>query len=105
MKPQNPTPLKSDLESELEQLPEDIKKLKIAWGQAVAEKKMIEGKLYMQYRAENPEMQSTDIKEKVKASIEVFRAHMKEVTTNAEYESAYEILMAKKKIMNARAAY
>lgn len=94
-----------DVEQALSEGPDKVANSLLEWRKASLEKKRLAGLLFIEMKAKNPEMSSTEIKTRLQGSKEIFDAEMKEAVAEANYTRCLESHLAAKKLSNIRTAY
>lgn len=95
----------ADLESELEKGPDAIKKALLAWRMARLTRERDEALIAAKIRLDNPDITSTEVKERIKASQARFDLMTTEVLAEAEYNRVLEKHLGNKRRAGLRTAY
>ena len=96
--------MKSDLESALENLPDQIADALTKWRKATLEREKIEGLLYARLKGEDKRT-GDEIKALIKSDPDRYAAVLVELTAESNYTRLYERLLSFKKLADHRTAF
>lgn len=96
---------KTDLERQLEELPDLVSDAQVNWGIKKLEREKIEALLHMKCRADSFKYTVGDIKAIINSDDKRYMAMFEEIKAEAQYNRLYEKLMSAKKLAQLRTAY
>ena len=94
-----------DLESSLELLPDKVADVLLEWRKATLEREKTEALLFVEFKANEEEKSSTEIKALINSSPERYAKVMEEIKAEVEYNRWYEKLLSVKKRASLRTSY
>ncbi len=96
---------KTDLESQLDSLPDEVASALEAWRTATLDRERKEALLYAQFKGEDKERSATEIKAMVHADDGRYKTVLAEIASEANYIRIYERLLSVKKRASLRTAF
>lgn len=95
----------SQIEETLERSPDEVAKALFEWRRATLDRESLEARLYLRFKAQNPDITATELKARVNESDERYQAVLQEITLESTYNAKQETLLAAKKIASLRTAF
>jgi len=97
--------LNSDIEEALENLPDQIADALESWRRSTLEREKIEALCYLEYKGQDEDRTSTEIRALVHSDSGRYTAVLDEIKAESNYNRLYERLMAMKKKADLRTAF
>lgn len=95
----------SELETELERLPDKVAAALQSWRIATLEREKTDALLHARFKGQREGLTATDLKALINADPGHYQAVLDEIRTESEYKRLDEVLMAKKKLASLRTAF
>lgn len=106
MNPPGPGSNNSDVDVNLQELPDKVADALFDWRKATLDREKTEAILFLQYKNGITEKRTvSEIEAMVDSNQERYDARLKEATAESEYNRLYEKLLASKKRADLRTAY
>lgn len=97
--------ISSVLERQLEELPQQVANALLQWRTATLQREKLEAKLYLEFKAKDPESTATTLKAMINGSDERYQAVLIEASFESAYTAKYETLLAAKHLARLREAF
>ncbi len=97
--------INSDLEKDLEELPERVATALLEWRMKTLERERTDALLYAQFKGQDKGFTATDIKAMINGDQSHYNAVLEEIKAESNYKRIDETLMGKKKLASLRTAF
>jgi hypothetical protein len=97
--------INSDLENELQALPDKVADALLNWRLATLDREKTDALLYASIKGADKGLTATEIKAMIQGDQGHYNAVLAEIKAESEYKRTDEILMAKKKLASLRTAF